>query len=62
PRVGALVSEQEPEAYAEAISAVERRTRHLNASDVAATIGDRFAADQVAAQYADVYARVARRG
>ncbi len=61
PRVGALVSEQEPEAYAEAISAVEQRTRHLNASDVAATIGDRFAPDQVAAQYTGVYTRATRR-
>lgn len=55
PSVGALVSEQDANAYADAISAVERRTRHLNASDVADTIGDRFAADQVAAQYAAVY-------
>ena len=59
------MNEQEASAYADAISAVERRTRHLNASDVAATVGDQFAADQVAAQYAAVYTgtgtRAARR-
>lgn len=54
-RVGALVSEQEASAYADAISAVEHRTQHLNASDVAATIGDRFSSERVASEYAAVY-------
>jgi len=54
--VGELVEEQSATAYAEAITAVEHRTLHLNADDVAATVAEKFSPEQVGAQYAAVYA------
>jgi glycosyltransferase involved in cell wall biosynthesis len=59
-QVGALVPTQDPVAYADAIVDVERRTRHLNASDVAATIGDAFSPEHVGASYVAAYARAMR--
>lgn len=55
-KVGQLVAEQSAGAYADAITAVEHRTLHLNAADVAATVRDKFSPEQVGAQYAAVYA------
>lgn len=55
-KVGQLVCEQTAGAYADAISAVEHRTLHLNAADVAATVAEKFSPEQVAGQYAAVYA------
>lgn len=55
-KVGQLVPEQSATAYADAISAVEHRTLHLNAADVAATVEEKFSPEQVGAQYAAVYA------
>ena len=55
--VGELVGEQAASLYADAIERTELRTRHLNASDIAATIGDRFSADRVGRGYVDSYRR-----
>ncbi|MBZ2196456.1 glycosyltransferase [Occultella gossypii] len=59
PEVGTLVDVQDAEAYADAIVETERRTRHLNASDVAGTIGDAFSAARVGAGYVAAYAAAA---
>ncbi|CAM3790581.1 glycosyltransferase [Occultella aeris] len=56
-RVGAVVADQSAEAYADAVIATERATRHLNASDVAETVGDRFAPERVGAAYVAAYRR-----
>ncbi|WP_207947660.1 glycosyltransferase [Occultella glacieicola] len=55
PEVGTLVDLQEASAYADAIVETERRTRHLNASDIAETIGDSFSAARVGAGYVAGY-------
>lgn len=54
PQVGELIAEQDAAAYAEAIRAVDARTRELPAADIAATIGDRFSTPSVAAGYRTV--------
>ncbi|WP_159619842.1 glycosyltransferase [Ruania rhizosphaerae] len=59
-RVGSLVHEQDAGAYADAVIDVEHRTLHLNASDVAATVADRFSADQVTDGYLEAYQRALR--
>jgi glycosyltransferase involved in cell wall biosynthesis len=53
--VGALVPEQDAEAYASAIRDVDRRTRTLSAKEIAATIGDAFSSEKVGAAYAALY-------
>lgn len=58
--VGELVHEQDAVAYADAVQRLELRTRHLNASDIAATIGDRFSARNVARGYLDAYGTALR--
>lgn len=60
PRVGELVPEQDAMQYADAIVRTERRTQHLNASDIAETIGDRFSSERVAGGYVEAYARAVR--
>ncbi|SEE98272.1 glycosyltransferase [Ruania alba] len=60
PRMGALVHDQTAEAYADAVIDVERRTLHLNASDVAATVADRFSPEHVTNGYLEAYARARR--
>lgn len=54
--VGALVETHDPVAYAEAVLAVDARTRDLSAAQVAATIGDRFGERAVRDGYAAAYA------
>lgn len=60
PRVGELVQEQTPQAYADAIIALNRRTEHLTGAEIAATIGDRFAPAVVAAGYVAEYRHLRR--
>lgn len=60
PRVGRLVSEQTASAYAEAIVDLDRRTQHLTAAEIAATIGDRFAPDRIGAGYVAEYRHLLR--
>lgn len=61
PEVGALVEDQQAEAYADAVEAVDARTRELSASDIADTIGDAFSTRTVGAAYANVYERAQHR-
>ncbi|GAA1712412.1 glycosyltransferase [Brachybacterium phenoliresistens] len=51
PEVGALVEQQDPVLYAEAILAVDERTRTMEGSAIAATIGDAFSSETVGAGY-----------
>ena len=60
--VGALVAEQDPEAYAAAICAVDERTRDLSSEEIAATIGDRFSTPVVGAAYTQLLAELAGAG
>ena len=60
PRVGTLVHQQTPAAYADAIIDTDRRTQHLPAAEVAATIGDRFAASTIAEGYVAEYRHLMR--
>lgn len=60
PGVGTLVSEQTPGAYAEAITDLHRRTQHLTAAEIAATIGDRFAPGVIAEGYVAEYRHLQR--
>ncbi|UFU07547.1 glycosyltransferase [Ruania halotolerans] len=60
PQVGTLVYEQTAAAYADAVIDVEHRTLHLNASDVAATVTDRFSPEHVTDGYLEAYARARR--
>lgn len=59
-RVGALVHDQTAEAYADAVLAVDKRTQHLTAEEVAATIGDRFAPATIAEGYVAEYRHLMR--
>ncbi|GAA1628982.1 glycosyltransferase family 4 protein [Georgenia ruanii] len=54
--VGELVERQDPALYADAIQRVDIATQDLAAETIAATIGDRFSAAQVAAGYERAYA------
>lgn len=56
--IGALVGHQDPALYAEALIALDARTRDLSASEIAATIGDRFSSETVGEGYAEVYEAV----
>jgi glycosyltransferase involved in cell wall biosynthesis len=60
PEVGELVPVQDASAYADAVVRVAAATADLGAEDIAATIGERFTADAVAAGYAQVYERAYR--
>lgn len=53
--VGTLVERQDPITYAEALTALDARTRLLGAPEIAATIGDRFSSGMVGDGYAAVY-------
>lgn len=53
--VGALVEQQDPAAYAEAVQALDTRTRDLSAEEIAETIGTRFSTETVSDGYANVY-------
>ncbi len=55
PEAGELVPLQEAGAYAEAVIAVDERTRGLDAETVAATVGDRFSPETVRRGYAAAY-------
>ncbi|QDB78460.1 glycosyltransferase family 4 protein [Georgenia wutianyii] len=55
PRVGELVAEQTPAAYADAVLRVEAATRDLSAEEISATIGDRFSVPAVADGYERAY-------
>ncbi|MGC5628466.1 glycosyltransferase [Georgenia sp. Z1344] len=59
PRVGTLVDVQDAGAYADAVLDLHERTATLSAEDVAATIGDAFSVETVAAGYADAHALAA---
>jgi hypothetical protein len=58
--VGTLVGEQTPQAYADAITDLHRRTQHLTAAEIAATIGDRFAPARIAEGYVAEYRHLLR--
>ncbi|GAA1302583.1 glycosyltransferase [Brachybacterium tyrofermentans] len=58
PQVGALVAEQDADAYADAVLEVDARTRNLGAQEIADTIGDSFSTRTVAAGYRDQYERL----
>jgi glycosyltransferase involved in cell wall biosynthesis len=60
PTAGTLVVEQTPEAYAQAIVDLDRRTQHLTAVEIAATIGDRFAPARIAQAYVAEYRHLMR--
>lgn len=60
PRVGTLVTEQTPSAYADAVLEVNHRTQILTAAEIAATIGDRFAPAVVAEGYVAEYRHLLR--
>lgn len=55
PEVGALVDVQDPVAYADAVLAVDARTRDLSSADIAATIGDAFSTPVVGDGYRQTY-------
>ena len=55
PRIGTLVDVQDPEAYARAIIDTVERTKDLSAEDIAATVGDRFSPQAVAADHFNLY-------
>lgn len=56
-RVGTTVDVQTAEAYADAVERVLARAEGLSAHVIAATVGDRFEAEQVAAGYQAAYDR-----
>ena len=58
--VGELVLEQTPAAYADAVVALNQRSQHKTAAEIAATIGDRFAPATVAAGYVAEYRHLLR--
>lgn len=58
--VGVLVREQTPPAYADAVIDLDRRTQHLTAGEIAATIGDRFAPGRIADAYVAEYRHLLR--
>lgn len=60
PAVGVLVEEQTPPAYADAVIDLDRRTRHVTAAEIAATIGDRFAPARIAEAYVAEYRHLLR--
>ncbi len=66
PRVGRLVAEQTPAAYADAVADLDRRAQLLVAEEIAATIGDRFSpqtvADAYVAEYTQLLSSRGRRG
>lgn len=53
--VGRTVPRQDPRVYADAVQDVLRRAEGLTAADIAATVGDRFSPEAVAAGYAAAY-------
>lgn len=53
--VGELVTEQSPQAYADAVERVWARCRDLTRAEVAATLGERFSPQAVADRYVEVY-------
>ncbi|WP_062949999.1 glycosyltransferase [Brachybacterium sp. sponge] len=55
--IGELVGRQDPALYADAVQAVDERTRNLSAAEIAATIGDRFSSASVGVGYSEVYQR-----
>ncbi|WP_413451042.1 glycosyltransferase [Georgenia phoenicis] len=55
PQVGALVAEQTPSAYAEAILRVDAQTRGMSADEISATVGPRFSVPVVAESYGRAY-------
>lgn len=57
PAIGELVPVQDPVTYADAIQAVDARTRGLDSAQIADTIGDAFSTARVGRAYADTYAR-----
>lgn len=62
PEIGELVPVQDPSAYADAIQAVDARTRAMTAERIAATIGDSFSSANVGRAYAETYARAVDSG
>ncbi len=60
PAVGTLVHEQDPAAYADAIVDLQRRTQHLTAAEIAATIRDRFAPEAIGERYVAEYRHLQR--
>lgn len=61
PRVGTLVSSRNPDDYADAIIDLRRRTQPLTATEIAATVGDRFDSTTIARAYIDLYERMLSR-
>lgn len=55
PAIGETVDDQSPEAYADAIMALDERTKDLTAEEIAATVGDRFEPATVAQSYLELY-------
>jgi len=55
PDVGELVRTQDAGAYADAVLAVDERTREIGAEAISSTIGDRFSPAAVRRGYADAY-------
>lgn len=60
PRVGETVPVQEASAYADAVERVLARTAGMTAAEIAATVGDRFAAGPVGRGYDEAYALAAQ--
>ncbi|MGB3829091.1 MAG: glycosyltransferase family 4 protein [Ornithinimicrobium sp.] len=58
-RVGVCVDEQSPQAYAEAIDRVLARAEGMSAGDISDTLGEDFAASEVAMGYQRAYDRAA---
>lgn len=56
-KVGHLVSQQNPEVYADAILDVDERTRDLTSEEISETIGSRFSSDTVSRDYDSTYMR-----
>lgn len=55
PAIGEIVDDQSPEAYADAIIALDERTKDLTAKEIAATVGDQFEPATVAQSYLELY-------
>ncbi|MDO5728185.1 MAG: glycosyltransferase family 4 protein [Actinomycetaceae bacterium] len=58
PVIGELVERQDPARYADAIIALDERTRTMSAHEIAATVGDQFETRTIAGSYIDLYERL----
>ncbi|MDO5720500.1 MAG: glycosyltransferase family 4 protein [Actinomycetaceae bacterium] len=61
PAVGALVDQQDPSLYADAIIDLDKRTRTMDARTIAATVQNQFEPHAVADAYIDLYQRLLTR-